>query len=423
MPKPLIVIPMATKLHGEEYYLSVLEVFHRKLKQYALDFHEEVITEADKVIQVAKKYANYLPILLLLTGGTSRMVKKFVDAGAFDRAVILAHGEHNSLASAISARSKLEADGIWTWIFHCLSISDPECDLQLDRMARVLKAVTQVLESRIGLIGIESKTEAAENFEARFGTEIVTIPMDEFENVIHSVDVEEARRVADEISELIRFESPRDKLVDVGRMYLAIKKIFTERKLDAVAIDCFPYLIKHGVTPCLALAKLNKEGYLVACEGDVQSLLSMIISSSLTGYSGWIANAVMFKGNRGYFAHCTIALNMIKDGVAMPHFESGYPYALTGRLIHSVGTIVSINSDFSLMAAAVVRVIQSGLLSYGMCRSQMVAEFDLNVEKIPLVAPANHHVFIPGDVREELKAIGALLGIDYVEYSELIAMV
>ena len=423
MPKPLIVVPMATKLHGEEYYLSVLEVFHRKLKQYALDFHEEVVTEVDEVSQVAKKYANYLPVLLLLTGGTSRMVKKFVDAGAFDRVVILAHGEHNSLASAISARSKLEADGIWTWIFHCSSVSDPECDLQLDRMARVLKAVTQVLEARIGLIGVEGKSEAAENFETRFNAEITTIPMDEFESIVRSIDVEEAQKVAEEISKLIRFESPKDKLVDVGRIYLAIKKVFIEQKLDAMAIDCFPYLIKHGITPCLALAKLNEEGYLVACEGDVQALLSMIISSSLTGYSGWIANAVMFKGNRGYFAHCTIALNMIKDGVAMSHFESGYPYALSGKLVHSVGTILSISSDFSLMAAAVIRVIQSGLLSYGMCRSQIVAEFDLDVEKVPLVAPANHHVFIPGDVREELKAIGALLGIDYVEYSELLAMV
>ncbi|HID80684.1 MAG TPA: hypothetical protein EYP48_03085, partial [Ignisphaera sp.] len=82
MPKPLIVVPMATKLHGEEYYLSVLEVFHRKLKQYALDFHEEVVTELDEVSQVAKRYADYLPVLLLLTGGTSRMVKKLVDAGA-----------------------------------------------------------------------------------------------------------------------------------------------------------------------------------------------------------------------------------------------------------------------------------------------------------------------------------------------------
>ncbi|HID80600.1 MAG TPA: fucose isomerase [Ignisphaera sp.] len=351
------------------------------------------------------------------------MVKKFVDAGAFDRVVILAHGEHNSLASAISARSKLEADGIWTWVFHCSSISDPECDLQLDRMVRILKAVTQVLEARIGLIGVEGKPETAENFEARFNAEIVTISMDEFESIVRSIDVEEARKVAEEISKLIKFESPKDKLTDVGQIYLAIKRLFVERKLDAVAIDCFPYLIKHGVTPCLALAKLNEEGYLVACEGDVQALLSMIISSSLTGYSGWIANAAMFKGNRGYFAHCTIALNMIRDGIAMPHFESGYPYALSGRLVHSIGTILSISSDFSLMAAAVVRVIQSGLLSYGMCRSQIVAEFDLNVEKLPLVAPANHHVFIPGDVREELKAIGALLGMDYVEYSELLAMV
>ncbi len=423
MPKPLIVVPMATKLHGEEYYLSVLELFRRKLERYGVDFHEKVITDIEEVPQIARKYADYLPVLLLLTGGTSRMARKFVDAGAFERVVLLAHGEHNSLASAISARSKLEADGIWTWIFYCSSISDPECDLQIDKMARVLKAVTQILGARIGLIGVESKTEAAENFEVRFGGEVVVVPMEEFEDMVQNAEPELTRQFADEIAKMLRFESPPDKLIDVGKVYVALKKLFTERKLDAVAIDCFPYLIKHGVTPCLALAKLNAEGFITACEADVQTLFSMVISWSLTGYSGWIANASAFKGNRGYFAHCTAALNMVRNAVAMPHFESGYPYGMTGELLHNVGTLISVSSDFSLIAASTVRVARSGLMSYGMCRTQAVVEFDIDAEKIPLVAPANHHVFVPGDIREQLKAVAALLGIDYADYSELVALV
>ncbi|WP_243681025.1 hypothetical protein [Vulcanisaeta souniana] len=100
-------------------------------------------------------------------------------------------------------------------------------------------------------------------------------------------------------------------------------------KYDALAINCFPYLVKHRVTPCLALARLNEEGGLIAaCEADLRALFSMIIARELTGYSGWIANTNRIEGSRVTMAHCTIALNMVSNARAVTHFESGFSYGL-----------------------------------------------------------------------------------------------
>jgi hypothetical protein len=54
-----------------------------------------------------------------------------------------------------------------------------------------------------------------------------------------------------------------------------------------------------------------------------------------------------------------------------------------------------------------------------MCRTQAIFEVDYNTEEIPLYAPANHHLLIPGDVKNLFKAVASLLGLDYVEYREL----
>jgi hypothetical protein len=110
---------------------------------------------------------------------------------------------------------------------------------------------------------------------------------------------------------------------------------------------------------------------------------------------------------------------MITSGKVLTHFESGYPYGLSGRLPPVTYTIASISKDYSTIAIDTGRVTSSGLLYDSMCRTQAIFEVDYNTEEIPLYAPANHHLLIPGDVRNLLKAAASLLGLDYFEYREL----
>lgn len=189
-------------------------------------------------------------------------------------------------------------------------------------------------------------------------------------------------------------------------------------KYDALAINCFPYLVKHRVTPCLALARLNEEGGLIAaCEADLRALFSMIIARELTGYSGWIANTNRIEGSRVTMAHCTIALNMVSNARAVTHFESGFSYGLTGKLLFNEVTGVSVSSDFRRMGIFNAKVIESGLLSDRMCRTQAVLDLGINSSVILRLAPYNHHVIIPGNVTRELETIASVLGMEVVKYT------
>ena len=66
---------------------------------------------------------------------------------------------------------------------------------------------------------------------------------------------------------------------------------------DLVAIQCLPLLVKSRITPRLCLALLNARGRTMACEGDLSADLAMLLARRLTGYSGWIANAVYGRGD------------------------------------------------------------------------------------------------------------------------------
>ena len=412
----------ATRLHGEEYYDSVYSVFKKYISMSGVSAEYLGPVTSVEEAHVAGEYSkDSIPVLVALTGGTSQLILEFVKSGEHQRVVLIGHGEHNSLPSAISARARLDANGVWTWIYHCEKPNTLECGVVVERVLRVVRAVSKLLGSKILLISeTAKKSELVEDFEDRFESTVDVVSMDTISSKLEEADqglVEYFYRVF----ENYEFTLPRDKLSSVAKFYAIIKSIVEKENYTGIAVDCFPYLVKYKITPCLALAALNAEGLVAACEGDLASLALMIISRELTGYSGWIANASMFKGCRVYFAHCTVAVNMIRSGKVLSHFESGYPYALSGELLGDIYTFTSMSRDYSVIIADTGKLAARGLLYETMCRTQSTLEVDFNAEEIPLYAPANHHVLIPGDLREELRAIAGLLGLDYVEYRELMA--
>ncbi|MEM0335503.1 MAG: hypothetical protein QXT33_03740 [Thermofilum sp.] len=412
MPVRAVLVPLASRLHGEEYYSKLLAALRTAFGSAVEEV--DVVTSVEEARRAGSSAAGGLPILLFLTGGTSKLAQEFVSAGCFAAVAMLAHGEHNSLASAISARYKLEARGVRVWLSPCYSPWSGDCAERGRRLARAVLAAAKLHGVRVAVIQ-DALPPQAEALERRLGARVELITQSEFERMVEQADEAVSRALAKEVGEA--FGVSGEKLLEVGRVYAALRELFG--RFDAVAIDCFDYLAKRGVTPCLALAKLNAEGLVTACEADLQAVLLMLVSRELTGYAGWIANATAFSGTRGVFSHCTIAFNMVESGRVLPHFESGYPHALSGKLAHSTYTIASISPDFAVLGAGLAKVVESGLLSGAACRTQALVELGPWAEELPRAAPANHHVFIPGDVVEELRAVAKLLGLRYLHYPSL----
>ena len=421
--KPIVLVPFASPIHGKEYCAAVLDSFKKHFEGHDIAV-APLVDSVEKADRVGKEYRDYFPIALILTGGTSKLVRRFVESGVHERLILLAHGEHNSLPSATSVRAKLESAGIYVWLYYCDEHYSPECRDVVSNAMRVAYAVTKILGSRIGVVGVEEKSEAMSDFEARFGAEIELITFDELEEVISKVgSSEDVQKFVEDAKHRLELRLSEEKLPEIGKIYLALRNLFTSRKLDGLAIECFDYIARYGIAPCLALAKLNEEGFVTACEADIASLFLMMLSFVLTGRSGWMANLSRVRGDRVYLAHCTVPLSITGKAFLVDHFETGKPYAVSGELNMSVATMVSISSDFSLMVAELVRVEKSGFLGHGFCRTGAVLDLEFSAEEIPLVAPANHHVLIPGDVRRELRVIAELLGIDFVTYRELVEIV
>ncbi len=417
--KPIVVFPFASELHGKEYYLNLFEILRKKFAIYGIEIYEKIITKEPEISEALNSYKDFMPIAIALTGGTSRLIHGFAEQGNIERLFIFAHPEHNSLASAISARAKCERNGILVELYYCNNVFDPSCDYNIGKLITVAKTISNIIGSRIGIISDEEKMEIEEVVRDRLSCEVKTIPFSEVQQEINKIDEAMLAGFMEKIS-MVRIEGARDPLRTIGKLYLALKNIVQRYDIHYLAIDCFTFISRYGFSPCIALAVLNAEGIITACEADVPALLGMVIAKNVSGMSGWISNLVNIAGNSGMFAHCTIAMDIAKDLTAISHFESGKPYALTGRIISNIATLISIDRDLTLMAVARGRIKNSGLLSHSACRTQALVEFDFIAEDVPRLAPANHHVFVIGDYVDVVKDIGYMLGLDVIDYRELV---
>ncbi|WP_291766174.1 fucose isomerase [Caldivirga sp. UBA161] len=376
----------------------------------ALSGVDAIIYEEGDVGNV--KVGDSIPILLILSGGVSRIVERFVDLNGIRSAMILSHPSNNSLASAISARALLEEKGVAVSVYHLGSIDN------VPKVIKVMESILKIKGSKIALVGVNEKGGVGEAFERKFNAKVDAIPMSLLEEAVSNVKSNDAKSFMDDVLDRLAFEVPLDKLINVGKIYVALLNM--ARNYDALALNCFPYLIKHGVTPCLALAKLNEEGKLTACEYDLKSLFLMMIFHALTGYSGWIANVNDIEGNLVRASHCTIALNMIKSGKVVTHYESGNPYSISAEINAKTVTAASVSPDFNNVYVFTGSLNRSGDLGLNACRTQAEIKVNFDPSIILNYAPANHHVIVPGNYINELTVFLRMLGVNVVKYSSLI---
>ena len=78
-------------------------------------------------------------------------------------------------------------------------------------------------------------------------------------------------------------------------IYLALKELVSRHRLQGFTLRCFDLLTTVHNTGCLALARLNAEGIVSGCEGDVPTLLTMAIVKVLTGVSGLMEAGLAWK--------------------------------------------------------------------------------------------------------------------------------
>ncbi len=416
----ILAIALASEVHGREYYLKVLNEFREGLSRFKyVKFLDDVVTRKDSIKSLPE---HELLLIIHLTGGTSGLAKYLMQLSRAPT-LLLAHSKHNSLASALSAKAWGEFKGFKVKLLYV----DPPKEVsnvfepiskgyELFRRLRSLK----VLE--INASGEVSPS--ASILKKVLGLEVIAKSFNDVIRYYEGLSSESVDEVINKLKSLVITElADEGKLRELAKLYLAIKELIKDVGANVVAIDCFPYIVKYGISPCLVVALLNDDGVPTMCEADYYSIIPMVIAQELTGFPGWIGNPSGLSSD-GYvrLAHCTIATKLcLRKPSLVTHMESGRPYAVTCPIKYRDVILLRTSLDMKRLYMYEAEVIRSGYLEDDYCRTQVHLRIKgLSGKEFIEGAKGNHHIIIPkiGNIEEPLKVMAWLANIELIKLSK-----
>lgn len=387
--KPQIAIyTLTSELHDEQ---SVAASTRQFLGGLAIE-HELKLTD----------YADFgyhaLDLLYVRTGGTEGIFRRLLPqlrTQTHRPFYLLTSGKSNSLAASMEILSYLRQNDLQGEIIHG---DDNYVRQRINLLAAVGEARDKLAQMRLGVIGkpsdwLISSTTEFPTVKKQLGITLTDIDIDELKAEI------EATPLKPTTEENAPTEAIRESLPGAEQIYYALKAIIARHRLQGFTLRCFDLLTAVKNTGCLALARLNAEGFVAGCEGDVPAMLSMAIARSSVGTSGFQANPARINPETGemLFAHCTIPLDMVERYELDTHFESGIGVGIRGYMRQGPVTVFKVSPDLKrhFCAEGTLLACQG---EAGLCRTQMLIKLDNPADtsyflKNPI---GNHHIILPG---------------------------
>ena len=272
---------------------------------------------------------------------------------------------------------------------------------------------------------VRPKCASAKAIKAKLGIEIEEVSYEEFLEKWSSTSLRKAKALAKEwIAKAEGIIEPSEgDVIEVARLYLAIKAVLKERKGQALTLI---YEESPFPVPCLAYTYLRDEGIPAACEGDINSLLMMILLHHVAKRPAFMGNTVWAdtKDNVIAISHCVVPTKM-KGYSSKPK-----PYIL--RNYHGLKFKGSVTAYCQLEKGQNVTIarFKGDLTKMFVCKGKILSCRDCedpqlcravvrikvkNAKEFVEKTFGNHHVVVYGDFTKYLRRLGALFGIEVIE--------
>ena len=390
-------IPVASDFLGEKELEKIIASNSDKLNNYC----ENRIEKTD-ILKTENVY------YFIVTGGTEAQVlelqktrdTKFED----EEIVLLAYESNNSLAASMELLARFNQIGKKGRIIYLPATEDTKVSTA---NIQKINGKGELAGSRIGEVGSPSdwlvaSSPSADTVKENWGAEVIPVKMTELKTFFLEITDEDCQENFNELTnnstEII--EPTNKDIINNIKVYLAMKKLIEKYDLDAVTLRCFDLVLDLGTTGCFALSRLNDEGIIAGCEGDMVSTIGMLLVYKKTGRIPWMANPsrLNIENNSLIIAHCTVPISLVDNYIIRSHFESGIGVGIQGTFQRGDVTIFRIGGNNLDKIWLANGEIFSTSKEEDLCRTQIEVKLnsDRNVADLLSNPLGNHLIIVPG---------------------------
>ena len=393
-------------------------ILNAPLHEIAADYWNKLSHLGGEVIDETKINEEKPLAFFILTGGTERLVLNYIKTRSEyfpnEPILLLSHANNNSLPASLEILAKLQQEGRKGKIIFMDEESNKDFLDDIEKTISFLNIFHQLKKIKIGLIGNPSDWLVASSPENEiikniWGPEIIKIELKELKEMISQVkdeEVEDAHFVLTKKASEIK-EPNKKELKHAVKVYGAIKKIIDKYSLNAVSVRCFDLVLDLKTTGCFALSKLNDDGIIAGCEGDLVSTLGMIWANAITNQSVWMANPAQVnkESNTILLAHCTVPVGMIQSYKLRSHFESGLGVGIQGEFTKGKVTLFRLGGNKLDQLWITSGEILESTDSENLCRTQVKIKLHGSAKPTDLLEQplGNHLLMMRGTYTKEMQ--------------------
>ena len=304
---------------------------------------------------------------------------------------------------------------------------------ELGHVVALMRVPARMRQTRIIVVGAPQGTAAAcsaEQVKQRLGTEMVPVKNEQVIEAHKAVDLKAAEAEAEQywISKAKEIREPgREEIINSARMYLAMKNMMIKEGARATTSS---HCMGEPAKGCLTYSKLNDQGLVGVCEGDMDSTLTMLMFGYAFGVPGFVTDPVFDTSQNALIHfHCTCATRMAGPTSTRLPFtirtqtdsDRGVSLQVEMPIGQPVTCAKFINLDTMLISTGkIFRITQDELG----CRTQfwtkvadarsMFHNWGCGVLKGGVMTLLHRAVFF-GDHMQSIKNLGVLMGFNVIE--------
>lgn len=307
---------------------------------------------------------------------------------------------------------------------------------ELERALRVLRVVPMMQQSRILLFPPARGTEPAcspDEVKKKLGADVVAIEEQRFDDLITHADSAAVQAEIEAWTQGAKaiIEPTAEDIEKAARISVALQHLVDEEKADALAIGtCMGWLPKGF--PCLGFTRLRDRGIPAACEGDMDSLLTMLLFQYATDLPGFQGNATFdTTRNALWTAHCTAPLKMdgqhgedapyllrghseVGGSGCVPEIQYRLNQVITRAKFVNLGTFLASTGEIIEVPEKSVHGCRTQIVTAVRDASKMAANWSLALDTEDAMTLL-HRVVFYGDHMESIRHLANLLDVNVLE--------
>ncbi len=381
------------------------------------------------------------PLVLLHTQGLDEIPKDF---SLIDYARCWGN---NSSVQVVSSMMRMTPDRQIAYTFGHME----QAASQAAVYARAAKAIRNVRGSKIAYL--PHRCDDAPMFDifpddtqmmSQTGVSISYSYIHEVEDEMKNVTESEENELLEEVQQKYNLKEPSvDELRLAVRLSIGLERVVAKHQLDAVGVDAFPELAyRIGELPNIAMDRLIDKNVVVACEGDLTTIIGGLFLRELSGKAPHFWEHLMFDVEKnwilgGHDGGCA-GFDMAADQNAIDLRDSMYmgfknsppapPLGVVPEFILRPGRVTAMNLFRNPREGYVMRIATGEAVDTPkrpVHHEHLIFKPDVPLEQYfrrMMKAGVNHHfVFGYGDWSQELEKLAEFLKMPFENLTESVS--